>query len=82
RPTVAVETAHRDAIAALVRSGSGYAIVPRNVAERNLDPAVRIVPIRPAITRRVGLVHRWAPLSPAGQAFIELIAARPHPARQ
>lgn len=82
RPTVAVETAHRDAIAALVRSGSGYAIVPRNVADRNLDPAVRIVPIRPAITRRVGLLHRSAPLSPAGLAFIELIAARPHPARQ
>lgn len=79
--TVAVETAHREAIAALVRSGGGYAIVPRNVAERHLDDAVRIVTIRPAITRRVGVIHRRSPLSPAGRAFIELVTARGHEPR-
>lgn len=70
--TIAVETDHREAIAPLVTSGAGVAIVPRDVAATIVAPGVEIRAITPRIVREVGLVHRDGPLSPAAHAFLEI----------
>jgi hypothetical protein len=43
------------------------------VAERQ---GAMIAALRPALWRDLGLVHRDAPLSPAGAAFVRLAIAR------
>jgi DNA-binding transcriptional LysR family regulator len=71
-PNVAVETDHREAIAAMVRAGAGVAILPEPVARATRLPGAVVRPITPAIERRVGLIRRPGPLSPAAQAFTAL----------
>jgi DNA-binding transcriptional LysR family regulator len=71
-PNVAVETDHREAIGPLVRAGAGIAILPRALAEDAATSEVVIRRISPRIVRRIGLVHRRGPLSPAAQSFISL----------
>jgi DNA-binding transcriptional LysR family regulator len=74
RPTIAVETEHREAIVAMVLAGAGAAILPEPVARARATQlrggVVR--PITPRIERRIGLIRRRGPLSPAAQAFAAL----------
>jgi DNA-binding transcriptional LysR family regulator len=73
-PTIAVETDHREAIVAMVLAGAGIAILPEPVARARATQlrggVVR--PITPRIERRIGLIRRRGPLSPAAQAFTAL----------
>ncbi|HMG44866.1 MAG TPA: LysR substrate-binding domain-containing protein [Acidimicrobiales bacterium] len=71
-PTVAVETDHREAIVAMVLAGAGVAILPEPVATASRAAGAVVRPISPTITRRVGLIRRPGPLSPAAQAFTAL----------
>lgn len=77
--TVAVETDQREAIVPLVLAGAGAAVVPRPMATTARDRGAHVVSLKPAIWRRLGIIHRAAPLSPAARAFID-IAARSLPA--
>lgn len=71
-PVIAVETDHREGIVAMVRAGAGASIVPAPLAAVT-DPLGTVVrPLTPRIERRIGLVHRTGPLSPAAQAFVAL----------
>jgi len=76
---VAVETEHREAMVALVVAGAGVAVVPRPEPERVPVGTVACT-ITPKLSRRIGLVHRRAPLSPAAQGFVAL-AMTGEPAR-
>ena len=79
-PRIGVETDHREAIVSLVVGGAGVSILPRPVAESAAAASdrVEVRSIRPEVSRRVGLVHRDSPLSPAAQAFVALaIAGQP-----
>ena len=82
-PSIAVVSEHREAIVPLVIGGSGMSILPTALAEeaRRLGAVVR--PITPRIQRRVGIVHRDAPLTPAGRLFVDLALGRVpgHPPR-
>ena len=73
-PTIAVETDHRESIVAMVLAGAGVAILPEPVAmAAAVDRAGAVVrSITPTIERRVGLIRRPGPLSPAAQAFTAL----------
>jgi LysR family transcriptional regulator, carnitine catabolism transcriptional activator len=71
-PNVAVETDHREAITAMVLAGAGVAILPEPVARATRLPGAVVRQITPAIRRRVGLIRRPGPLSPAAQAFTAL----------
>ena len=71
-PNVAVETDHREAITAMVLAGAGVAILPEPVARATRLPGAVVRQITPAIERRVGLIRRPGPLSPAAQAFTAL----------
>jgi LysR family carnitine catabolism transcriptional activator len=74
--TVAVETDQREAIVPLVLAGAGAAVVPRPMAILARRDGAVVAPLRPALWRQLGLIHRDAPLSPAAQAFVELTGAR------
>lgn len=79
-PVVAVETDHREGIIEMVQAGAGAAIVPAPLAVRASGSSATVRPISPRIRRRIGLVQRPGPLSPAAQAF-KAIAVPDTPAR-
>lgn len=70
RPRIAVETAAREAIVTLVLSGAGAALLPAALARDAERRGAVIRPAQPAITRRIGIVYRDAPLSAAARAFV------------
>jgi LysR family transcriptional regulator, carnitine catabolism transcriptional activator len=70
-----VETDVREAIVPLVLAGVGAALLPAPLA---LDAERRGALVRaasPRITRRIGLVRRQGPLSPAARAFAAIAGA-------
>ena len=75
-PTIAVQTAAREAIVPLVLAGAGAALLPAPLAREAQRRGATIRPARPKITRTVGLVHREAPLSPAASTFLALATNR------
>ncbi len=72
--TVAVETDQREALGPLVLAGAGSTVLPRPMAEAFRAQGAVIAPLRPALWRSIGLVHRDATLSPAARAFVALSA--------
>jgi LysR family transcriptional regulator, carnitine catabolism transcriptional activator len=73
-PRIVVETAAREAIVPLVLAGAGAALLPAPLAEDARRRGAVVRRARPAITRRIGLVHRDRPLSPAARAFIAVVS--------
>lgn len=71
-PTIGVETSAREAIIPLLRSGAGAAFFPRSIARQISREHTVVISIEPKIERRVGLVHRDGPLSPAAMAFVAI----------
>jgi DNA-binding transcriptional LysR family regulator len=71
-PSVAVQISAREAIVPLVLAGAGAALLPAPIAEEAGRRGAIIRQAKPAIARRIGLIHRDAQLSPAALAFIEL----------
>jgi LysR family transcriptional regulator, carnitine catabolism transcriptional activator len=71
-PRIAVQTAAREAIVPLVLAGAGAALLPEPLAREAGRRGAVVRRARPAITRRVGLIHRSGPLSPAARAFLAL----------
>lgn len=78
RPTVAVETDHRETIPALVAAGAGVSLLPPGPAgaARALGAVTR--PLTPTVQRAVGVVHRSGPLSPAARAFMVCVTDARH----
>lgn len=71
-PRIAVETAAREAIVPLVLSGAGAALLPASLAREARRRGAVMRPARPAITRRIGLVHRDGQLSAPADVFLTL----------
>jgi LysR family transcriptional regulator, carnitine catabolism transcriptional activator len=72
-PTVSVVTDHREALVPLVVAGAGAALLPMPLAEMAEARGAVVRTITPAIRRRVGVVWRTGPVSPAAAAFLELV---------
>lgn len=77
-PEIAVETSHREPIVPLVLSGAGATFLPDAAARRARASGAVTVRLDPPLTRRLALVHRASPLSPAAAAFVDLATTRPH----
>jgi DNA-binding transcriptional LysR family regulator len=75
-PTIAVESAQREAIGPLVLGGAGTSLLPRALAEQYADQGAVIARLTPALTRTIGLLHRASPLTPSARSFVELARAR------
>jgi LysR family carnitine catabolism transcriptional activator len=76
-PKIAVETAAREAIVPLVLAGAGAALLPAALAYEAQRRGAQLRAAAPRITRRIGLVHRGGPLSPAARAFIATALGAP-----
>jgi DNA-binding transcriptional LysR family regulator len=70
-PTIAVEVHNREAIIPLVLAGAGAALVPAEVARTAAERGAVVRPLRPQVTRRVGIIHRRGPLSPTAAALVD-----------
>lgn len=75
QPPVAVETAHRESIVPLVLAGAGTCFLPGPQAAQAERQGAVVTSLRPRLTRRVGIVHREGPLSPAAAAFLDVALA-------
>ena len=73
--SVAVETDAREAIVPLVLAGAGGALLPAPLALEAQRRGALVRAARPRIARRIGLVRREGPLSPAARAFAALAGA-------
>jgi LysR family transcriptional regulator, carnitine catabolism transcriptional activator len=71
-PNIVVETDQRDAIVPLVLAGAGITLLPTELALDAHQRGARIVQLRPVVSRRIGILHRPAPPSPAAAAMINL----------
>ncbi|WP_312717922.1 LysR family transcriptional regulator [Mobilicoccus sp.] len=75
---VVMWSAHPQAMWELVRLGVGAAILPLHLdLGRARGRGVRVFETEPVLTRRVGVVHRNGPLSPAARAFTEILLPPP-----
>jgi LysR family carnitine catabolism transcriptional activator len=72
-PRIAVEANARDAILPLVLAGAGASLLPRPLTVGAAAQGAVVSAVRPAIHREIGLLHRPGPLSPAANAFLELL---------
>src|SRR5579862_6061512 len=79
-PQIAVETGAREAIVPLVLAGAGAALLPEALAREAQRRGARLRHARPALTRRIGLIRRAGPSSPAARAFAALAASAVRPA--
>jgi DNA-binding transcriptional LysR family regulator len=75
-PNIVVEVHHRDAILPLVLAGAGAALLPEPMARDAAARGSLVRSLRPALTRRIGVVHRRAAVSPAAAAMIALMQER------
>lgn len=71
-PQVVVEVDHREALLPLVAAGAGATILPASMITAAPDAAVRVTVLDPQIERRVGIVVRDAPLTPAAIRLLEV----------
>lgn len=71
---VAIRTDHREAFVPLVLAGAGAAFVPRFVGEFAAAAGAVVAELSEPITRKLVLVHRDESLTPAAQAFCDLVA--------
>lgn len=69
---VAVETSHRESLVPLAVAGAGTTLVPASMADEARRQGAVVRSLRPAVTRRVGIVHRRGPRTPAASAMLEL----------
>lgn len=74
-PSIAVELHHREAIVPLVLAGAGSSMLPARLAHEAAARGAVIRHLRPAVTRRIGILHRCSRLTPAATTLIELARA-------
>jgi LysR family carnitine catabolism transcriptional activator len=77
RTQIAVETGQREAILPLVLAGAGTTFLPAPLAAEAARQGATTASLDPPLVRRIGIVHRPGPLSPAATAFLALAS---HPA--
>ena len=71
-PRVAVVTAQRDAILALVLAGAGAALVPEPIAAVAGALGATVARPSPSVERSIAVIHRNGTLAPAAARFVEL----------
>lgn len=77
RPEVAVVSAQRDALIPLVLAGAGAALVPESLAAGAQAAGAVVARPDPPVSRRIAVVRRRGPLSPAADRFLALSRAAP-----
>ncbi|MFD4829364.1 LysR family transcriptional regulator [Streptomyces uncialis] len=71
--TIAVDTAHRDAVVPLVLAGAGATVLPEPVARAAELLGAVVRPIGFSVPRQAHLYHRIGELSPTARALVDLV---------
>jgi DNA-binding transcriptional LysR family regulator len=71
-PNIVLEIEQREAILPLVLAGAGASLLPATLAREAAERGAVIRALRPALTRRIGLLHRPGRMSPAAAAMLQL----------
>lgn len=71
-PRIVVETGHREAILPLVLAGAGTTFLPAPLAAEAARRGAVVASLKPRLGRKIGLLHRRGPLSPAARAFVSM----------
>jgi LysR family transcriptional regulator, carnitine catabolism transcriptional activator len=74
-PTVAVETAQRDALIPLVLAGAGTTFLPVRLAQAAGRLGATVRPTVPPLRRSIVVIHRPGEVGPAAQRFVDLALA-------
>lgn len=73
-PRARIELNYNDAIKSLVAAGYGAALLPHEASSPvPLDPRIRMLPLRPALWRPLGLAHRTGTVEPATQHVLDVL---------
>lgn len=72
-PAVSIETTEREMLIPFVAAGLGVTIVPEVFARQRAGEGLVVLPLRPALVRRVGVVVRAGPLPAAIEAFVATV---------
>lgn len=74
-PRIAVESDHREALLPIIRAGSGAALLPPKLAGGAAKLGAVVCHLDPPVARTVVVLHRRGPVSPAAEAFLEVVSA-------
>ena len=73
-PKARIQLNFNDAIKSLVAAGYGATLLPQEAsAEALRDPRVRMLPLRPALWRPLGIAHRTGPVERATQHVLDVL---------
>ena len=73
-PKARIQLNYNDAIKSLVAAGYGATLLPQEASADALrDPRVRMLPLRPALWRPLGIAHRAGPVERATQHVLDVL---------
>ena len=75
RPLARIQLNYNDAIKSLVAAGYGATLLPHEATAAPPDPRIRMLPLRPALWRPLGLAYRAGALEQATQRVLEVLQA-------
>jgi DNA-binding transcriptional LysR family regulator len=70
RPQARIELNYNDAMKSLVAAGYGAALLPHEAGAPQPDARICMRPLKPALTRALGIAHRARPDDAATQATL------------
>jgi DNA-binding transcriptional LysR family regulator len=73
RPQARIELNYNDAMKSLVAAGYGAALLPHEAGAPQPDPRIATRPLRPALSRALGIAHRTRPDDDATAATIQAL---------
>ena len=73
RPQARIELNYNDAMKSLVAAGYGAALLPHEAGAPQPDPRITTRPLRPALSRALGIAHRKRPDDDATTVTIEVL---------
>ena len=73
-PKARIQLNYNDAIKSLVAAGYGATLLPHEAtADAQRDPRIRMLPLRPALWRPLGIAHRTGPVERATQHVLDVL---------
>jgi len=75
QPKPRIELNYNDAIKSLVAAGYGATLLPHEASAPPPDPRIRMLPLRPALWRPLGIAHRSRGLEAATQQVLDVLWA-------
>ena len=74
QPHPRIELNYNDAMKSLVAAGYGAALIPLEANREPIDPRIRVLELRPALWRPLGIAQRNDPPEPACQHVLEVLS--------